>query len=184
MCIPQNNTGKHNVLISRLIADLNSAGYYTQGYADDLAILTIGKEFNMTMDLMQGALKKVEDWCNVEGLRVNARKTALMPFTRKKRDRNITTPILFGERLALLREVKYLGVILDDKLTWNQHIDIKLNRAKLCMTTCRRSFGKKWGLKPSMVIWLYVAAVRPIITTAWWPQQGGQKLNKLLSEPS
>jgi hypothetical protein len=72
MYIPQNNTGKHNVLISRLIADLNSAGYYTQGYADDLAILTIGKEFNMTMHLMQGALKKVEDWCNVEGLRVNA----------------------------------------------------------------------------------------------------------------
>jgi hypothetical protein len=100
----------------RLIADLNNAGYYTQRYADDLAILILGKEFNTTMDLMQGALKIVEDWCNVEDLIVNPRKTALIPFTRKRRDKNITTPILFGERLAVLREVKYLGVILDDKL--------------------------------------------------------------------
>jgi hypothetical protein len=118
------------------------------------------------MDFMQGALKIVEVWCNMEGLRVNPWKTALIPFTYKKRDRNITTPTLFGERLTLLMEVKYLGVILDDKLTWNQHIDSKLNRAKLCMATCRRSFGKKWGLKPSMVIWLYVADVRRIVTYA------------------
>jgi hypothetical protein len=118
-------------------------------------------------------LKIVEDWCNVEGLRVNPQKTALIPFTYKSRDRNITKPTLFGERLTLLREVKYLGVILDDKLTWNQHIDSKLNRAKLCKATCRRSFGKKWGLKPSMVIWLYAMVVRPFITyaaTVWWPK--------------
>jgi hypothetical protein len=92
-----------------------------------------------------GALKIVEDWCNVEGLRVNPRKTALIPFTYKRRDRNITTPTLFGERLTLLREVKYMGVILDDKLTWNQHIDSKMNRAKLCMATCRRSLERNGG---------------------------------------
>jgi hypothetical protein len=61
------------------------------------------------MDLMQGALKTVDDRCNVEGLRVNPRKTALIHFTYKRRDRNIATPTIFGERLALLREVKYLG---------------------------------------------------------------------------
>jgi hypothetical protein len=147
-----------NLVINGLIENPKNTGYYTQGYADDLAILKLGREFDTTMDLMQGGLKIVEDWCNVEGLRVNPRKTAIIPFTYKRRDRSITIPILFGERLTLLREEKYLGVILDDKLTWNQHIDSKLNQAKLCMATCRRSFGKKWGLKPSMVIWLYVAA--------------------------
>jgi hypothetical protein len=125
-----------NLVIDGLIENLNNAGYYTQSNADDLTILILGKEFNTTMDLMQGALKIVKDWCNAEGLRVNPRKTALIPFTYKRSDRNIT-PTLFGERLTLLREVKYLGVILDDKLTWNQHIDSKLNRAKLCLATCR-----------------------------------------------
>jgi hypothetical protein len=161
-----------NLVIDRLTENLNNAGYYNQGYIDDLAILILGKEFNTTMDIMQGDVKIVEDWCNVEGLRVSPRKTALIPFTYKRRDRNITLT-LFGERLTLLREVKYLGVILDDKLTWNQHIDSKLNQAKLCMATCRISFRKKWGLKPSMVIWLYVVAVTPIITyaaTVWWPK--------------
>jgi hypothetical protein len=95
------------LIINRFIENLNNTGYYTQGYADDLAILILGNEFNTTMDLMQGALKIVEDWCNVEGLRVNPRKTALIPFTHKRRDRNITTPTLFGKTLTLLREVKY-----------------------------------------------------------------------------
>jgi hypothetical protein len=85
-----------NLVIDRLTENLNNAGYYTQGYADDLAILVLGKEFNTTMDLMQGALKIVEDWCNVVGLRLNPRKTALIPFTYKRRDRNIATPTLFG----------------------------------------------------------------------------------------
>jgi hypothetical protein len=100
-----------NLVIDGLIENLNNAGYYTQGYANDLAILILGTEFNTTMDLMQGALKIVKDWCNVEGLRVNPRKTALIPFTYKRKDRNITTPTLFGERLTLLREMMYLGVI-------------------------------------------------------------------------
>jgi hypothetical protein len=77
----------------------------------------------------------------MEGLRVNPQKTALIPFTHKRRDRNITTPTLFGERLTSLREVKYLGVILDDKLTWNQHIDSKVNRAKLCMQIFWKEMG-------------------------------------------
>jgi hypothetical protein len=100
-----------NLVTDRLIENLNNAGYYTQGYTDDLAILIPGKEFNTTMDLMHRALKIVEDWCNVEGLRVNPQKTALIPFTYIRRDRNITTPTLFGKRLTLLREVMYLGVI-------------------------------------------------------------------------
>jgi hypothetical protein len=65
-----------NLVIDGLTDNLNNAGYYIQGYADDLAILILGKEFNTTMDLMQGALKIVEDWCNLEGLKVNPRKIA------------------------------------------------------------------------------------------------------------
>jgi hypothetical protein len=56
-----------NLVIDGLIENLNNEGYYTEGYAD-LAILILWKEFNTTIDLMQGALKIVEDWCNVEGL--------------------------------------------------------------------------------------------------------------------
>jgi hypothetical protein len=53
-------------LLQKLV--INNTGYYTQGYADVLAILILGKEFNMTMDLMQGALKIVKELVQCGGL--------------------------------------------------------------------------------------------------------------------
>jgi hypothetical protein len=41
----------------------NNQGYYNQGYADDIAILTLGKHANMLSKLMQRALEIVEGWC-------------------------------------------------------------------------------------------------------------------------
>jgi hypothetical protein len=43
-----------NLVIDGLIENLNNAGYYTQGYADDLAILILRKEVNTTMDPCRG----------------------------------------------------------------------------------------------------------------------------------
>jgi hypothetical protein len=40
------------------------------------------------------------------------------------------------------------------------------------MWACRRACGARWGLKPSVVHWLYVAVIRPSVTFAslvWWP---------------
>jgi hypothetical protein len=67
---------------------------------------------------------------------------------------------------------EYLGVILDAWLTWREHVDPKVRKARNMLWACRRDCGVRWGLRPRVVYWLYVSIIRPSITFAslvWWP---------------
>jgi hypothetical protein len=52
-----------------------------QGFADDVVILISGK---FLCDLMQRALNFVQNWCGEIGLNVNADKTSIVLFTKRR----------------------------------------------------------------------------------------------------
>jgi hypothetical protein len=65
----------------------------------------------------------VEEWCGEHGLTVNPGKTGLIAFTRKRKLSGLFQPKFFGITLQRSRSIKYLGVILDEWLTWKEHIE-------------------------------------------------------------
>ncbi|KAL1446432.1 hypothetical protein WDU94_012296 [Cyamophila willieti] len=175
-----------DLVVNELLERLNNLGYYTQGYADDVVIVIRGKYLNTVSELMQSALKLVEKWCSEVNLRVNPAKTTLIPFTRKRKLEELKPPNFFGEVLEFKREVKYLGVILDSKLTWNPHLDKTIDKCTRAFMITRRTFGKSWGLRPNIMAWLYCAVIRPMITygcIVWWTKleqgQAKETLRKL-----
>lgn len=162
-----------NLVINDLITKLNANQFYTIGYADDLAILISGKVTGTICNLTQQALRIVERWCREFDLSVNPTKTELVMFTQKRTLGPYRLPKLFDTELQLADEVKYLGVILDSKLNWSSHLDNKLNKACITFWQCKRMIGKKWGLSPKIILWLYCAVIRPMITygaVVWWPR--------------
>ena len=73
----------------------------------------------------------------------------------------------------MLGEVKYLGLTLDSKLIWNQHLQKIIRKAETTFAVAKRMYGKKWGLRPTIVHWLYTRVIRPFIFHAvlvWWPK--------------
>jgi len=132
----------------------------------------VGKFPNTVSGLIQWALQTVEEWCGGLGLLVNPDKTGLVAFTRKRKLPGFFEPCLFGKTLHRSMSIKYLGVILDSRLTWKEHVDVKVKKVHNLMWACRRECGVAWGLKPKVVYWLYVTIIRPTVTFAslvWWP---------------
>lgn len=125
--------------------------------------MIIGKFEETLGDLMNSALKIVDKWCIENGLTVNPQKTNVVLFTKKYKIRKFKLPVLNGTRLNLVDPAKFLGVILDKKLDWKEHIKERIRKATNIFWQCRCAFGKTWGLKPKVVLWLYTAIIRPIL---------------------
>jgi hypothetical protein len=82
---------------------------------------------------------------------IKPNKMVVIPFTRKSNIRGPTKPILFGKRIQLSSEVKYLGRILDKGLTWKMQLDKVTDKAYKAFWRCRSTFRKTWGLKPKVL---------------------------------
>ena len=118
-------------------------------------------------------LRKVTTWCTKTGLNVYPDKTELVVFTRKHKVPTFTPPSLAGKKLEAKDSAKYLGVILDRKLNWNEHLEEKIRKFHAAFWLCRGTFGGGWGLKPKMLVWLYKAVLVPRVAYAsviWWPK--------------
>ena len=72
-------------------------------------------------------MKKILAWMNTNKLTINLSKTNYMIFTNKRSQRKFS--ITVGDQEILrCRKAKYLGVIIDDKLTWQHHLQSLKNK--------------------------------------------------------
>jgi hypothetical protein len=157
--------------VDELIGGPNGNGYYTLGYADDMAILIRGKFPNTLSELLQEALSMVQQWCDRTQLSITPQKMMIVPFTWKRDLRGLKEPTLSGHMLQLTTEVKYLELILDKELTWKAQMKNVMDKAYTAFWTCKGTSGKTWGLKPRVVHWIYTMVIRPVLTyssTVWW----------------
>lgn len=81
------------------------------------------------------------------------------------------------------KEVKYLGVCLDQKANWNKNLSYIRDKALTSFHVCRQLLGKTWGLNPNMTYLSYVTIVRSSIIYAlsvWWPKNRKEYSSKIL----
>ena len=83
---------------------------------------------------------------------------------------------LMGLTRSALQSVKYLGVILNRKINWVEHLEAQCRRFTTTLWLCKRAFGRTRGLWPGMIgmiAWLYSAILKPMLLYAaevYWPQ--------------
>ena len=90
-------------------------------FADDSTMSITSKTLKLALDITERELKKILEWLAVNKLIINLDKTNLMVFTHKRRTGTVSINA-YGHTINEITETTYLGVVIDNKLTWNAHI--------------------------------------------------------------
>ena len=154
-----------------LVLELRSKGFYVQAHADDLTVLATGADMLWIRGMAQKAINRASE----QELEFGSKKTEIVLFTHK-RNPDLGSLSINGSKLKLSKEARLLGVTLDSKLTWKPQIARITRKATTALMQCRKIVGKTWGIKPSMIKWIYTAVLRPIMSYACVSWAGG--LNK------
>ena len=107
-----------NLYLNNLIKELNNHAYEVLSYVDDLCVLCQGKSELLNI------IKIIDKWTILNGIKVNKKKSGIMIL---KNDANDGNEI---EDFPIIKEYKYLGITIDNKMRINSHIgmiDKKLN---------------------------------------------------------
>jgi hypothetical protein len=150
-----------NLVANELLNILSKNQIWNLGYADDIVFCVVGQNITTCAEVSQFALSLIENWCSAKGLSVNPNKAEIL-LVSKKRKYTIPKITIFNDEIPVKPSVKYLGVHIDQRLTWATHIKIKTQKALNTFWMCRRAVGDGWGLRPKQVLWVLEAIVHPL----------------------
>ena len=108
------------------INDLNNStdNLSTILFADDTNLFCSGKNIQELESTVNAELARVQEWLTLNQLTLNIKKSNFIIFKSHKkqliRQMNLR---LSGNELQRVEESKFLGIIIDQHLTWKNHID-------------------------------------------------------------
>ena len=93
-------------------------------FADDTALFCANKNINQLKNNIKTSLDNIANWLKANKLTLNVDKSKLLCFDLSPACKNnVFDAYINGEPLEFNSEAKYLGVIIDNKLTWRQYIE-------------------------------------------------------------
>ena len=95
----------------------------TNMYADDTSITCSAKDIEELCNDLKTEGKNIAEWMRQNKLSLNTNKTEYMVIGHKRRINHIQGEInveINGEKIQRAHEVKYLGVTIDENLSWNK----------------------------------------------------------------
>ncbi|GFT27694.1 putative 115 kDa protein in type-1 retrotransposable element R1DM [Trichonephila clavipes] len=94
----------------------------TIAFADDLILCFQGKSFHDISRQAQLTLDFVSTWEKNYKLELNAVKSKVMIVEKRENNALTVNLTLNGISLDCVKEIKYLGIVLDSKFCWKQHV--------------------------------------------------------------
>ena len=104
---------------------IQTSNYY---YADDIAFLSTSRSENLAHYRVQQSLNLAEDFFKKWKLQSHPTKSQSIIFTNKIRLKKLPL-YLKGEQIPYLNTIKYLGVLMDKKLSWSSHLKVATKKA-------------------------------------------------------
>jgi hypothetical protein len=124
------------------ISDIPTSTNTTLGtFADDTVILSVNEDSRRAASDLQYHLNTLLTWFEKWLIRINENKSCSITFTLQKS----STPNVTINDIQIPRktEIKYLGMTIESKLTWKQHIVKKRKQVNITMKQLNWLLGRK-----------------------------------------
>ena len=98
-------------------------------YADDTNLFTAHENLEILINQINCELIKVSEWLKINKLSLNVKKTHFINFHNRQKKIDIVPKINIDKnQIDQVRFTKFLGVLINENLTWSDHISAVLNK--------------------------------------------------------
>ena len=157
------------------------------GFADDGALCFRGIDPETLVDIAQPKINKAVEWGAQNGLTFSVDKTTVVFFSRQQKFHNEVLPrikklTINGVEINPSSSMTYLGIVLDQKLSWSPHIEKKVSKAKKFLHLIKPAINHIYGLNPKRMQWIYKQIILPRLTYGchvWGHSLNNEQITKL-----
>ena len=154
-------------------------------YADDLTMIGDATTSYQSPQNIQSSIDIVSEWCDQNNMLANAKKSNIMHISNKRTKTstcNAPSAILNGETIPTVKSSKFLGIAVDEHLSFEQHVqDVgeKIRPLTYVLLSLKRS-----GIPVPLLVKFYISCIRSKITyatPAWFPLATSSSIETLTS---
>ena len=136
-------------------------------YADDTVLIANDRIVSKVTEKIQTSAEKIIEYYTKWKIKTNNDKTTLISFTRRKTKQLPPDFIKIGAAdVTFSEQIKYLGITIDNRLTFNLHIDNTINKVDRTIRLLYPFIARHSETDMDLKVHLYKTYIRPIMTYA------------------
>lgn len=145
-------------------ADLETAKGHSSilQYADDILLYSSDTNILKAADQVSRSLDSLEGWLEHHGFELSPSKSNIVVFTRKQSIPNVSVTSK-GQVIPLKQHFKFLGLVLDSKLSGLPHCEFIREKCEKNLNILRCLAGVWWGAHPFALKLVYNAIIRSVL---------------------
>jgi hypothetical protein len=152
-------------------------------FADDLLIATMAESVREAENRTNIEIRKISNWAKENKITFNEQKSKVMVISRRKRRENKDVSIYLNNKfLEQVNTIKYLGIIIDSKLNFREHLIYTSTKCSKLIHALSKSAKLSWGLKHKALNTIYKGAILSfkLYGVPVWIRAMAKKCNKIL----
>ena len=128
-------------------------------FADDTNIIYSGYNMKEILEQITAEMNKLKNWFHINKLSLNLQKTKLMFFGQKRNTIPVQV-IIDNISIERVHQNVFLGVVIDEKISWKPHISYLRTKVAKCVGIMKRASP---ALNHKALLILYRSLVMPYL---------------------
>lgn len=174
------------ILYDEILQAILPDGCELLSFADDLVLICWADNIEALELKVNPIVSKIAAWGRKVKLTFNETKTQVCVFTRKqKRKLRPARFVMNGVPLDTVDHLKYLGVIIDSKLHWREHLLYVQKKTVRIMSRLTALARNTWGLSSEATEVVYKAVIESVALYAvevWSPALKHKWAQRILTQ--